>query len=82
MFPIFSQKKIKWKDTRYTQTNGPNFVPCFFLKSSFFYQKREIGRVARKSIYKKGYRKNKGKYPNKYESRFDIYCYFCYTVVS
>ena len=41
----------------------PNFVPCFFLRSSFIfssYQKRENRKVVRKGIYKKGYRKNKG----------------------
>lgn len=44
----------------------PNFVPCTFLRSSFIfssYQKRENRKVVRKGIYKKGYRKNKGKYP-------------------
>ena len=42
---------------------GPNLVPCFFLKFSFFYQKRTNRKVVGKGIYKKGYRKNKGKYP-------------------
>ena len=63
----------------------PNFVPCFFLKSSFFYQKREIGRVARKSIHKKWtqeeQRKNTG---NLTQSKLQlaIYCYSCYTLSS
>lgn len=41
----------------------PNFVPCFFLRSSFIlssYKKRENRRVVRKGINKKEYRKNKG----------------------
>lgn len=45
---------------------GPNLVPCFFLRFSFIlssYQKRENRKVVRKGIYKKGYRKNNGKYP-------------------
>ena len=66
MFSIFSQKKIKWKDTRCTQVNDPNFIPCFFLRPSFIlssYTKRENRKVVRKGIYKKGYRKGKGSTP-------------------
>ena len=31
----------------------PNFFPCFFLRSSFFYQKRKIGKLQEKVYTRK-----------------------------
>ena len=62
----------------------PNFVPCFFLRSSFSFLliKRKKKESGKKRYTQERIQEEQRKVPSKHKSRFDIYCYFCYTLGS